>query len=164
MSCAKFVVRSIIRPASSFHSLRSLLSLEPLGSNLNLKNTHRTSSHFRVRCHIIDMSSCARPTINELPLAFAWGVWSCSPVRRFWDSVVPSELEDEVADRSPSEQSSLTCTVLQGEQDGDVPGNADDHVREIAGDLSHMIVRVAGYVAVLLALQYCAGQRALLGW
>ena len=46
-----------------------------------------------------------------------------------------------MADRSPSEQSSLTCTVLQGEQDGDVPGNADDHVREIAGDLSEIQTR-----------------------
>jgi hypothetical protein len=37
-------------------------------------------------------------------------------------------------------------------------------IRQIARNLSQMILRVAGYVAVLLALQYFIGQRPLLGW
>ena len=36
--------------------------------------------------------------------------------------------------------------------------------RQIARNLSHMLLRVAGYVAVLLALQYWIGQRPMLGW
>ena len=36
--------------------------------------------------------------------------------------------------------------------------------RQIARNLSQMILRVAGYVAVLLALQYWIGQRPMLGW
>ena len=37
-------------------------------------------------------------------------------------------------------------------------------IRQIARNLSQMVLRVAGYVAVLLALQYWVGQRAMLGW
>jgi hypothetical protein len=36
--------------------------------------------------------------------------------------------------------------------------------RQIARNLSHMVLRVAGYVAVLMALQYWIGQRPTLGW
>ena len=36
--------------------------------------------------------------------------------------------------------------------------------RQIARNFSQMILRVAGYVAVLLALQYWIGQRPMLGW
>ena len=36
--------------------------------------------------------------------------------------------------------------------------------RQVAGNLSQMVLRVAGYVAVLLALQYWIGQRPTLGW
>ncbi len=35
---------------------------------------------------------------------------------------------------------------------------------QIARNISHMVLRVAGYVAVLLALQYFVGQRPMLGW
>ena len=37
-------------------------------------------------------------------------------------------------------------------------------IRQIARNLSQMVLRIAGYVAVLLALQYFIGQRPLLGW
>ena len=36
--------------------------------------------------------------------------------------------------------------------------------RQIARNISQMVLRVAGYVAVLLALQYFIGQRPMLGW
>ncbi len=36
--------------------------------------------------------------------------------------------------------------------------------RQIARNISHMVLRVAGYVTVLLALQYWIGQRPMLGW
>jgi hypothetical protein len=36
--------------------------------------------------------------------------------------------------------------------------------RQIAHNISQMVLRVAGYVAVLIALQYCIGQRPTLGW
>ena len=36
--------------------------------------------------------------------------------------------------------------------------------RQVVRNLSHVIFRVAGYVAVLLALQYWIGQRTTLGW
>ncbi|MGA7501035.1 MAG: hypothetical protein WBX00_30250 [Isosphaeraceae bacterium] len=35
---------------------------------------------------------------------------------------------------------------------------------QIAGNLSHMILRVLGYVAILLAVQYLIGLRPSLGW
>jgi len=35
---------------------------------------------------------------------------------------------------------------------------------QIAGNLSHMILRVVGYVALLLAVQYLIGLRPSLGW
>ncbi len=35
---------------------------------------------------------------------------------------------------------------------------------QIAGNLSQMILRVVGYVAILLALQYLIGLRPSLGW
>jgi hypothetical protein len=38
------------------------------------------------------------------------------------------------------------------------------NLRQIARNLSQMIFRVAGYVALLLALQYWIGQRPMLGW
>jgi hypothetical protein len=37
-------------------------------------------------------------------------------------------------------------------------------IRQIGRNLSQMVLRVAGYVAVLLALQYWIGQRPMLGW
>jgi hypothetical protein len=37
-------------------------------------------------------------------------------------------------------------------------------LRQIARNISHMLLRVAGYVAVLLALQHFVGQRTMLGW
>jgi len=36
--------------------------------------------------------------------------------------------------------------------------------RQIAGNLSQMVLRVAGYVAILLAVQYMVGLRPSLGW
>ena len=36
--------------------------------------------------------------------------------------------------------------------------------RQIARNFSQMVLRVAGYVAVLIALQYWIGQRPTLGW
>jgi hypothetical protein len=45
----------------------------------------------------------------------------------------------------------------------DRPANGLDF-RQIARNISQMVLRVAGYVAVLLALQYWVGQRATLGW
>ena len=36
--------------------------------------------------------------------------------------------------------------------------------RQIAGNLSQMILRVVGYVAILLAVQYLIGLRPSLGW
>ena len=45
----------------------------------------------------------------------------------------------------------------------DRPASGRDF-RQIARNLSQMILRVAGYVAVLLALQYWIGQRPMLGW
>ena len=35
---------------------------------------------------------------------------------------------------------------------------------QIARNISQMVLRVAGYVAVLFALQYFVGQRPMLGW
>jgi hypothetical protein len=35
---------------------------------------------------------------------------------------------------------------------------------QIASNISQMVLRVAGYVAVLFALQYFVGQRSMLGW
>jgi len=35
---------------------------------------------------------------------------------------------------------------------------------QIAGNLSQMILRVVGYVAILLAIQYLIGLRPSLGW
>jgi len=37
-------------------------------------------------------------------------------------------------------------------------------LRQVAGNLSQMLFRMMGYVAVLLMLQYCIGLRPLLGW
>jgi hypothetical protein len=36
--------------------------------------------------------------------------------------------------------------------------------RQIARNTSQMVLRIAGYVAVLVALQYLIGQRPALGW
>ena len=38
------------------------------------------------------------------------------------------------------------------------------NLRQVVGNLSQMTLRVLGYVAVLLALQYWIGLRPLLGW
>jgi hypothetical protein len=46
---------------------------------------------------------------------------------------------------------------------GDHPTRGLDF-RQIARNISQMVLRVAGYVAVLIALQYCIGQRPTLGW
>ncbi len=37
-------------------------------------------------------------------------------------------------------------------------------VRQFFGNLSQMLLRIMGYVALLLALQYWVGLRPLLGW
>ncbi len=37
-------------------------------------------------------------------------------------------------------------------------------LRQVAGNLSQMLLRILGYVAVLLTLQYCIGLRPSLGW
>ncbi len=37
-------------------------------------------------------------------------------------------------------------------------------VRQFFGNLSQMVFRLVGYVALLLALQYWIGMRPLLGW
>jgi hypothetical protein len=37
-------------------------------------------------------------------------------------------------------------------------------LRELAGNLGKIVLRVMGYVVVLLALQYCIGMRPILGW
>jgi hypothetical protein len=42
--------------------------------------------------------------------------------------------------------------------------DSSQSLRQIAGNLSQMILRVVGYVAVLLALQYWIGLRPQLGW
>jgi hypothetical protein len=44
---------------------------------------------------------------------------------------------------------------------GDSSGQGLKH---LASNLYHMVLRVIGYVAVLLAIQYWVGQRVLLGW
>lgn len=36
--------------------------------------------------------------------------------------------------------------------------------RQVVGNLSQMVLRVIGYLAVLIALQYWIGMRAVLGW
>ena len=36
--------------------------------------------------------------------------------------------------------------------------------RQIARNLSQMVLRIAGYVLLLFALQYWIGQRPMLGW
>jgi hypothetical protein len=43
------------------------------------------------------------------------------------------------------------------------PASADE-LRVVAGNLSRMILRVLGYLAVLLVLQYWIGMRPVLGW
>jgi hypothetical protein len=42
-------------------------------------------------------------------------------------------------------------------------GSARDY-RQIAGNLSQMILRVVGYVAILLVVQHVIGLRPSLGW
>jgi hypothetical protein len=42
-------------------------------------------------------------------------------------------------------------------------GTSRDY-RQIAGNLSQMILRVAGYVAILLAVQHVIGLRPSMGW
>jgi hypothetical protein len=41
---------------------------------------------------------------------------------------------------------------------------SESSILRLARNLSQMILRVAGYVALLLALQYWIGQRPMLGW
>jgi hypothetical protein len=36
--------------------------------------------------------------------------------------------------------------------------------RQLIGNLSHMLLRVLGYLGVLIALQYFIGMRSVLGW
>jgi hypothetical protein len=43
------------------------------------------------------------------------------------------------------------------------PSSSQD-LRQFGGNLYQMLLRVMGYVAVLMALQYWIGQRPLLGW
>jgi hypothetical protein len=37
-------------------------------------------------------------------------------------------------------------------------------LRQVAGNLTQMLLRIMGYVGVLLALQYFVGMRSALGW
>jgi hypothetical protein len=37
-------------------------------------------------------------------------------------------------------------------------------LRKVAGNLTQMVIRIMGYVGVLLALQYLIGLRPALGW
>jgi hypothetical protein len=37
-------------------------------------------------------------------------------------------------------------------------------IRQVVRNLSHVLLRILGYVAVLLTLQYCIGLRPSLGW
>ena len=37
-------------------------------------------------------------------------------------------------------------------------------LRQVVVNLSHVLLRILGYVAVLLTLQYCIGLRPSLGW
>jgi hypothetical protein len=39
-----------------------------------------------------------------------------------------------------------------------------DGARQVAGNLTQMLLRVAGYVGTLLALQYLVGMRLAAGW
>ena len=43
------------------------------------------------------------------------------------------------------------------------PASGHD-LRQVAGNLTQMLLRVMGYVGVLLALQYLIGLRPALGW
>jgi hypothetical protein len=43
------------------------------------------------------------------------------------------------------------------------PASSQD-LRQFGGNLYQMLLRVMGYVVVLIALQYWVGQRPLLGW
>jgi len=43
------------------------------------------------------------------------------------------------------------------------PASGND-LRQVAGNLTQMLLRVTGYVGVLLALQYLIGLRPALGW
>ncbi len=47
---------------------------------------------------------------------------------------------------------------------GDQGSSSAWNLRQIARNISQMVLRVAGYVAVLFALQYFVGQRPMLGW
>ena len=47
---------------------------------------------------------------------------------------------------------------------GDEGSSSGWNLRQIARNISQMVLRVAGYVAVLFALQYFVGQRPMLGW
>lgn len=47
---------------------------------------------------------------------------------------------------------------------GDQSSSSGWNLRQIARNISQMLLRVAGYVAVLFALQYFVGQRPMLGW
>ena len=39
-----------------------------------------------------------------------------------------------------------------------------DYLRQVAGNLKQMLLRIMGYVGVLMALQYFVGLRPALGW
>ena len=41
---------------------------------------------------------------------------------------------------------------------------AGQNFRQVIGNLSHMLLRVLGYLGVLIALQYFIGMRSVLGW
>ncbi len=47
---------------------------------------------------------------------------------------------------------------------GDERSSSGWNLRQTARNISQMVLRVAGYVAVLFALQYFVGQRPMLGW
>ena len=47
---------------------------------------------------------------------------------------------------------------------GEEGSSSGRNLRQIGHNISQMVLRVAGYVAVLFALQYFVGQRPMLGW
>jgi hypothetical protein len=44
------------------------------------------------------------------------------------------------------------------------PRDASRDLRQVAGNLTHMVLRVLGYVGVFLAIQQMIGLRPALGW
>ena len=75
----------------------------------------------------------------------------------------PSSVLSEVWEVVPILLLLLAGGLIALRSGADKPASGLD-IRQIARNLSQMTFRVAGYVAVLLALQHFIGQRPLLGW